>query len=90
MGHSLETPLKMTFLLGYIHTCLRPLLYLSLSAGFRAQALALLRCAPPRPVGSLWGLGLGEDGQTEQSHKDEEQEQEQMTRDHHMRVSAHC
>lgn len=84
-GNSLETTLMVTSLFGYIHTCLRPLLYLSLSTNFRTQALALLRCAPVEPVGSLWELGVGEGEQTQQTHKDEEQEQ--MTSDHQMQSS---
>lgn len=74
-GNSLESALMVTSLFGYAHTCLRPLLHLSLSANLRGQALSLLRCAPAQPVGSLWELGVGEDEQTEQNHKDEEQEQ---------------
>lgn len=84
-GNSLETALTVTSLFGYIHTCLRPLLHLSLSTNFRTQVLALLRCAPVEPAGSLWELGVGEDEQTEQNHKDEEKEQ--MTSDHQMQSS---
>lgn len=85
-GNSLGTALMATSVLGYAHTCLRPLLHLSLRANFRTQALALLRCAPAEPVGSLWELGVGEDEQREQNHK--EDEQEQMTSDLQMQSSA--
>lgn len=85
-GKSLETALMATSLFGYTHTCLRPLLHLSLSANFRTQALALLRCAPAAPVGSLWELGVGKDEQMEQNHK--EDEQEQMTSDLQMQSSG--
>lgn len=84
-GNSLETPLMVTSLFGYFHACLRPLLHLRLSPNFRAQALALLRCAPGQPVGSLWELGLGEDEQSAPSHK--EQEQEQVMSDRRMESS---
>uniref|UniRef100_A0A674PC01 Chemokine (C-X-C motif) receptor 3, tandem duplicate 3 n=1 Tax=Takifugu rubripes TaxID=31033 RepID=A0A674PC01_TAKRU len=57
-GNSQETPVMVTSEFGYIHTCLRPLVYLSLSADFRTQAVALLRCTPAEPVASLWRLGV--------------------------------
>lgn len=84
-GNSLDTALMVTSVFGYIHTCLRPLLHLSLSANFRTQALALLRCAPLQPVGSLWELGVGQDEKMEQNRKDEEQEQ--ITGDHQIQSS---
>lgn len=85
-GNSLKAALTVTSHFGYIHTCLRPLVYLSLSADFRTRVLALRRCAPVEPVASLWQLGVGEEEQREQSHKDGEQEQ--MTRaDHQMQTS---
>lgn len=82
---SLESALMVTSLFGYSHTCLRPLLHLSLSANLRTRAWALLRCAAVEPVGSLWEFGVGEDEQTEQNRKDEEQEQ--MTSEHQMQSS---
>lgn len=85
-GNSPETALMATSLFGYAHACLRPLLHLSLRANFRTQALALVRCSPAQPVGSLWELGVGEDEQMEQNHK--EDEQEQMTTDIQMQSSA--
>lgn len=84
-GNSMERALKATSLFGYIHTCLRPPLHLSQSANLRSRAWALLRCAPVEPVGSLWEFGVGEDEQTEQNHKGEEQEQ--MTSEHQMQTS---
>lgn len=83
--NSPETALMVTSLLGYGYPCLKPLLYLSLSPNFRAQALGLLRCAPVEPAGSLWKLGVGEDEQTQRNHTDGEQEQ--MTSDHQMQSS---
>lgn len=88
-GDSLKVAVMVTSQFGYIHACLRPLLYLSLSAGFRTQALALLRCSPAGPVASLWRLGVGEeDPTTQQNHKDGEQEQ--MTSGDHQTQSSQC
>lgn len=84
----LKTAAMVTSQFGYIHTCLRPLVYLSLSADFRTQALALLRCTPVEPVAALWQLGVGEEDQTQQNHRDGEQEQ-MMSGDHQMQ-SSHC
>lgn len=87
-GGSLKTALLVTSVFGYVHTCLRPLLYLSLSSNFRTQALALLRCSPAEPADPLWELGVGEGGETEQSHKVEEQEQ--MTGGDRQMQSSQC
>lgn len=88
-GDSLKVAVMVTSQFGYIHACLRPLVYLSLSAGFRTQALALLRCSPAGPVASLWRLGVGEeDPTTQQNHKDGEQEQ--MTSGDHQTQSSQC
>lgn len=87
-GNSLKTAVMVTSHFGYIHTCLRPLVYLSLSADFRTWALALLRCTPVEPVASLWQLGVGEEDQTQHNHKDGEQEQ--MTSGDHQMQSSHC
>lgn len=86
--NSLKTALMVTSLFGYIHTCLRPFVFLSLDANFRTQALSLLRCSPVEPVGSLWQLGVGEDDQTQPDHKNGEQEQ--MTIGDHQMQSSQC
>lgn len=86
--NSLETALMVTSLFGYIHTCLRPFVFLSLSANFRTQALSLLRCSPVEPVGSLWQLGVGEDDQMQPDHMDGEQEQ--MAIGDHQVQSSQC
>lgn len=86
--NSLKTALMVTSVFGCIHTCVRPLLYLCLSANFRAWALALLKRAPVEHAGSLWGLGVGEDEVREQSPMGEEQER--MKDGNHQMQSSHC
>lgn len=72
---SLETALNVTFSLGCVHACLRPLLYFGLCANFRRQILAILRCATVESESSLWELGVGEAALPDQSHVNGEQEQ---------------
>uniref|UniRef100_A0A7N8WL74 Chemokine (C-X-C motif) receptor 3, tandem duplicate 3 n=1 Tax=Mastacembelus armatus TaxID=205130 RepID=A0A7N8WL74_9TELE len=72
---SLQTPLSITSVLGYIHACIRPLLYFCLHENFRKMTLAILRCAPAESRGSLWDLGVGEEVRPEQSHDGEELKQ---------------
>lgn len=92
---SLRRAVMVTSKLGYAHACLRPLVHLSLSRGFRTQALALLRCRPAGPTGptgpsgsvaSLWWLGVGEEPRTQRYHKDGEQEQ-MASGDHQMQAT---
>ncbi|KAI3360545.1 hypothetical protein L3Q82_002425 [Scortum barcoo] len=73
---SLKTILRVTFAVGCMHACVRPLLYLGLCGSFRKQTLAMLRCAPAESE-SLppWELGVGEDALPDQSHEAEELKQ---------------
>ncbi|XP_040900208.1 C-X-C chemokine receptor type 1-like isoform X2 [Toxotes jaculatrix] len=68
---SLETALKVTFALGCVHACLRPLLYFGLCRNFRKRTLAMLRCATFEPEGSLWELGVDKEGLPGQSPEGE-------------------
>ncbi|KAG7216927.1 hypothetical protein INR49_001581 [Caranx melampygus] len=55
---ALKTALMVTTVLGCIHTCLRPLLYLGLCLNFRNHSLDVLRCARHESKSSLWELGF--------------------------------
>nr|XP_046254241.1 C-X-C chemokine receptor type 3-like [Scatophagus argus]XP_046254242.1 C-X-C chemokine receptor type 3-like [Scatophagus argus]XP_046254243.1 C-X-C chemokine receptor type 3-like [Scatophagus argus]XP_046254244.1 C-X-C chemokine receptor type 3-like [Scatophagus argus] len=83
-----KTALMVTFALGCIHACLRPLLYFCLCANFRKQTLAMLSCATAESEGSLWELDVGEKAMPGQS--DEGAELKQMTSVDHQMQSSQC
>lgn len=58
---ALKTALMVTTVLGCVHACLRPLLYLGLCLNFRQQSLNVLRCAQQECKSSLWELGVGKE-----------------------------
>lgn len=71
----LKTALMITFSMGCIHACLRPLLYFGLCANFRKQILAILRGASVKSESSLWELSVGEKALPKQGHEEEELKQ---------------
>ncbi|XP_049903500.1 C-X-C chemokine receptor type 3-like [Epinephelus moara] len=73
--HSMERALMVTSGLGFLHACLRPLLYLSLCGNFRNRTLAMLKRATVESEGSLWELGVGEATVPDQKHAGEEMKQ---------------
>ncbi|XP_044064740.1 C-X-C chemokine receptor type 3-like isoform X2 [Siniperca chuatsi] len=85
---SLKTALMATSVLGCFHTCLRPLLYLSLCGNFRRRTLAMLRCATVESESSLWELGVGEEALPDQSHEGEMLKQ--MTSVDHVQSTEQC
>ncbi|XP_057690974.1 C-X-C chemokine receptor type 3-like [Corythoichthys intestinalis] len=72
---SRRTALKVTAVLGCVHACLRPLLYLGLSSDFRKWTLAMLSCVRAEPKGSVWELGVGDDALLEQNPETEQLKQ---------------
>ncbi|XP_019948635.1 C-X-C chemokine receptor type 3-like [Paralichthys olivaceus] len=70
-NYSLTTALMVTAALGYVHACLRPLLYFCLCGNFRKRTIALLTCAKDESRRSLWELGVGEEALPDQSHEAE-------------------
>lgn len=85
---SLKIALMVSSTFGYIHACLRPLLYLGLCANFRKQAVTMLRCTKVESEGPLWEFGMGNKAPTDRSHEGEELEQ--MTRVNHQEQSTQC
>lgn len=85
---SLQTALGVTVVLGRIHACIRPLLYLGLCGNFRQRTLAMLRRAAIETENSLWELGVGEEALPDQGH--EEEELKQMTSVDHQIQSNRC
>ncbi|XP_070768438.1 C-X-C chemokine receptor type 3-like [Enoplosus armatus] len=85
---SLGTALKVTFALGCVLACLRPLLYLGLCGNFRKQTLAMLRHAKLESESSLWELGVGEKALPDQSHEEEELKQTNV--DHQVQLTEQC
>lgn len=71
----LKTALLATTVLGCVHACVRPLLYLGLCRNFRKRSLALLRCVTVESRSSLWELGVEEEAPPEHSHAEDEMKQ---------------
>ncbi|XP_047453627.1 C-X-C chemokine receptor type 5-like [Mugil cephalus] len=72
---SLTTALLFTSALGFIHACLRPLLYFVLCGNFRKQILVLLRCSTVESESSLWKLV---EGAPQSNHNTEGQQLKQL------------
>lgn len=77
----LSTALLATSVLGCVHACARPLLYLGVCRNFRKRLAALLRRVAVEPERSLWELAVEEDV-PEQSHHEEELKQMTSAVDH--------
>lgn len=77
-GGSLEVALLATSAIGCVHACLRPVLYLVLSANFRNWCISMLRCTTADAEGSLCELGVGGEARADRSQEQQEEEEQRV------------
>ncbi|XP_068426069.1 C-X-C chemokine receptor type 3-like [Clinocottus analis] len=85
---AVKTALMVTYALGCMHACLRPLLYFGLCRNFRKQTLAVFRRAKVESESSLWGLGVGGEDLPDQ-HPEGEALKQMLSKGHQVQ-STQC
>lgn len=70
-GGTLEAALVVTSALGCVHACIRPLLYVGLSANFRKWCISMLRCTTADAEGSLCELAVSAEARTDQQEEEQ-------------------